>query len=100
MAKIKKVIYLASALLLASLLAAHLYYLFLPLGNNDSKVEIIIPRGATVAAIADSLKNHKIITSTTALRLWMKLKGTERKIQAGKITCNVGEGCSGHPKIC
>jgi len=92
MAKIKKVIYLASALLLASLLAAHLYCLFLPLGNNDSKVEIIIPRGATVAAIADSLKNHKIITSTTALRLWMKLKGTERKIQAGKITCNVGEG--------
>lgn len=89
---VKRTTFLASALLLASLLVAFFYYLFLPLGNSDSKVEIIIPRGATVAAMADSLKNHKVITSSTALRLWMKLKGTERRIQAGKITCNVGEG--------
>lgn len=92
---VKRTTFLASALLLASLLAAFFYYLFLPLGNSDSKVEIIIPRGATVAAMADSLKNHKVITSSTALRLWMKLKGTERRIQAGKITCNVGEGVFG-----
>jgi cell division protein YceG involved in septum cleavage len=83
---IKRKTSLASAILLASFLAALFYYLFLPLKNSDSKVEIIIPRGATAASIADSLKNHKIITSSTALRFWMKLKGTERRIQAGKIT--------------
>lgn len=89
---IKRTNFLFFALLLISLLVANLYYLFFPLGNTDSKVEIIIPRGATVASMADSLKNHKIITSSTALLVWMKLKGTERRIQAGKITCNVGDG--------
>jgi len=92
MSKVIKRTFLISALLLVSLSAYFFYYLFFPLGNGGSKVEIIIPRGATVATMADSLKNHKVITSSTALRLWMKLKGTERKIQAGKITCNVGDG--------
>lgn len=90
--KMKKRITLISASLLLTLSTAFFYYLFLPLGDGSQRVEIIIPRGASAAAMADSLKNHKIITSTTALRLWMKFRGTERKIQAGKITCNVGDG--------
>lgn len=89
---IKRITFFSSAILLISLFVALFYYLFLPLRNDESKVEIIIPRGATVASMADSLKKHKVITSSTALRLWMKMKGTERRIQAGKIICNVGEG--------
>lgn len=88
----KKIIVTASAFLLLSFLSLLFYYFFLPTGDGKSKVEIIIPRGTSIVAIADSLKNHKVITSKTALRLWMKIKGIERRIQAGKVSCNVGDG--------
>lgn len=67
------------------------YYLF-PIGDGKQHVELIIPPGASASTVADSLKKHKVITSTTALRLWMKVTGSARKIQAGKVICNVGDG--------
>lgn len=62
------------------------------MGKREQAVEFVISRGNSVSAIADTLKNHKVITSKTALRLWLKLTGSGRKIQAGKVSCLVGDG--------
>jgi UPF0755 protein len=90
--QMKKITLLISVmiLLIAGLFSA--YYLFLPIGFEKQSIEIIIPSKSTVRSVADTLKNHRIITNAEALRFWMKFRGTERKIQAGRVTFLRGDG--------
>ncbi|MDH5643130.1 MAG: endolytic transglycosylase MltG [Gemmatimonadota bacterium] len=46
-------------------------------------VRIVVPRGASVSSVADSLLNNGIIESKRRFRLYAKLSGSERAIQAG-----------------
>jgi UPF0755 protein len=46
-------------------------------------VRVTIPRGATLAAVADTLAAHQIIDSPRRFRLYASLTGRERAIQAG-----------------
>lgn len=88
----KKLVLLAIFSAFLAVTVFSVYYLLFPLGDGKQKVEIIIARGSSVSEIADSLKKRHVITSVTALRVWLKLSGAERKIQAGKVTVFVGDG--------
>jgi len=46
-------------------------------------VRVTIPRGATLAAVADTLHARGVITSPRWFRLWARVTGRERAIQAG-----------------
>ncbi|MFP4163306.1 MAG: endolytic transglycosylase MltG [Chitinispirillaceae bacterium] len=68
------------------------FYLFMPLGVQDETVQIVIERGTSLSAVADSLRKHDVVTSRNALLVWLKLSGTAQKIQAGKFRFLEGEG--------
>jgi UPF0755 protein len=50
---------------------------------NDEIVRVTIPRGASVSTVSDSLANRGVIGSPRWFRLYTKLVGYERAIQAG-----------------
>lgn len=52
-------------------------------GPHGTPVRVIIPRGATFRAAADSMAAGGIITSPFAFRVYARLKGSDRQIQAG-----------------
>lgn len=68
------------------------WYFFLPSKQTNEKVEIYVPRSATVHQIADSLQAHKVITSSKMLLLWLKVTKSSKRIQAGKLSFMVGDG--------
>ena len=90
--QIKKKIFgiAGSVLLLASILGV--YYYFLPIGSPKEEISFTIQQHQSLRAIADSLKQHQIITSSKVLLIWLRITGYERKIQAGKITLSRGDG--------
>lgn len=64
-------------------------------GESDltgEKVQLTIPRGATLAAAADSLHAYNLISSPTRFRLYAKITGRERAVQAG--TYDIPRGAS------
>jgi len=50
---------------------------------EGESVRVQIPRGATLAAITDSLYQYQIITTPRWFRLYTKVSGNERAIRAG-----------------
>jgi UPF0755 protein len=80
----KKLLYGVSAALIFTGGAA--YYLLFPFYGRHDHVTMVIPRGYTVSAIADTLYKQKIISSRQALVAWLRVSGTERRIQAGKFS--------------
>jgi len=68
------------------------WYLFFPIPTEHKPVSIIIPKNASVRQIADSLRQHRVITSQKALLFYLKLSGIEKKIQAGKASFLTGNG--------
>jgi UPF0755 protein len=54
-------------------------------------VRVVIPRGASFGAAADSLAAREIIGSPTALRLWAKWKGRDRAIKPGTYEFRPGQ---------
>ncbi|HUI90868.1 MAG TPA: endolytic transglycosylase MltG [Chitinivibrionales bacterium] len=72
--------------------AAAAGYVFGPLHARGKQVEFTIEKGAPLHDIAAALKRERVIPSSKALIVWMKLAGTEKKIQAGRASFFEGEG--------
>lgn len=47
------------------------------------RIEIYIPRGATLEQIADTLVRHQLLASKEVFKLWATLSGSETKLRAG-----------------
>jgi UPF0755 protein len=94
MQKTKKKSLLLIPLMMVLLLSAGfgVWYLFFPLPVEHQRVEIIIPKNARVYQVADSLRKKKVITSTKAFLLYVKLTNAGRKVQAGKAEFKTGNG--------
>jgi UPF0755 protein len=52
-------------------------------GPNGETVTVTIPRGATLAAAAESLSVHGVVRSASRFRLYARLTGRARQIRAG-----------------
>lgn len=61
-------------------------------GTNHPSITLVIEPHTSLRTIADSLVAEKVITSSHALLIWMRLKGWERKVQAGEVTLGLGDG--------
>ncbi len=73
-------------LLLLPLFVFKVYEYFQIPADKDKtirKTEIVIPRGALLVQIADSLKKHGLIRQDKLFLLWAKTLGCETKIKAG-----------------
>jgi UPF0755 protein len=68
------------------------WYLFLPLRKSARTETVVVHRGATLRAVADSLYDRRIIASRTAFLLWLRMSGHDRSVQAGKYAFARGEG--------
>jgi UPF0755 protein len=82
-----------SAILLAVLAAASaVVYLFIPLRPLGSDLHMSIEKGASLRLVARTLSREKVVPSSRALVLWMKLRGVDTKIKAGEHFFNKYEG--------
>ncbi|MGA3051968.1 MAG: endolytic transglycosylase MltG [Chitinispirillaceae bacterium] len=72
-------------ILLLAVLGSGTYVLF-PLPGFHEKETIVIHRGCTVRAMADSLALHDVIAWRPALLAWLRWSGVSRRIHAGKYT--------------
>ena len=52
-------------------------------GPHGSPVRVIVPRGASFRTAADSMSAAGVITSPLAFRVYARMKGRDRQIQAG-----------------
>lgn len=52
-------------------------------GGNAGAERVILPPGATFAAVTDSLVAHKVVTSRGVFKLLARLRRVERSVQAG-----------------
>jgi UPF0755 protein len=52
-------------------------------GSNTGVERVILPPGATFAAVTDSLVSHRVVTSRGAFKLLARLRRVERSVQAG-----------------
>jgi UPF0755 protein len=68
------------------------FFLLMPMGPPGHIVEMRVTPGATLHSIARSLQQQKVIRWSTALSLWMKFRGTEKRIQAGRFDFLENEG--------
>ncbi|MBN1577626.1 MAG: endolytic transglycosylase MltG [Chitinispirillaceae bacterium] len=66
--------------------------LLFPFGSDRRPVELVIAPKMPLRAIADTLKRQQVIRSSRALILWMRMKKTERTIQAGLVIVERGDG--------
>lgn len=61
-------------------------------GAPGSAELVVIPPGATVRVVADSLAAHGVIGSKTWFRMLVKLRGKERELQRGAYSLPRGAG--------
>jgi UPF0755 protein len=61
------------------------YVLLSPMGAPGHIVEMRVAPGTPLRAIAKSLEKQKVVRWAPALVLWMKFRGTEKRIQAGRF---------------
>jgi UPF0755 protein len=73
-------------------------YVFGPFHVRGKQVEFTIEKGAALRDIARTLRREHVIPSSKALILWVRLAGTEKKIQAGRASFFVGEGVAAAAK--
>ncbi len=53
---------------------------------------VTVPPGASLSAVADSLEAHRILDSTTMLRLWARVTGAAADVKAGTYQFHQGAG--------
>jgi UPF0755 protein len=88
----KSRILILSLALVAACVAAAGVYLFVPRGGKVVPIEIVVEKGSSIHAIARKLREARVVPSSFAFVLWVKFLGTEKKIQAGKVSLFKGEG--------
>ncbi|MES2124515.1 MAG: endolytic transglycosylase MltG [Gemmatimonadota bacterium] len=52
-------------------------------GSNTTSERVIIPKGASVRAVSESLSAHDVIASATWFRIQARLTGLDRRLQPG-----------------
>ena len=84
-------IVIPAILLLPFLFLALVEYLSLgELSNDIPKVNVIIPRGATLSAISDSLLKKKVIDDKKIFRFWVTTLEMDRQLKAGYYEVPLG----------
>ena len=61
-------------------------YLSAPPGGDKEDKHIEVTPGMSLALVADVLEKERVIAGVKKFRLFAKLKGVEKKIQAGDYT--------------
>lgn len=72
-------------------LAVLLLALLAGCGGGEGNARVVIPPGASLRAAADSLARHDVIGSAQLFRVYAKLTGGDRSIQAGTYVFRRGE---------
>jgi len=65
---------------------------FLPFGSDHTPVEMTITTGMAPGQIADTLREQGVVRSSAALILWMRARKMERRVQAGLVRLERGDG--------
>ncbi|MFY9462084.1 MAG: endolytic transglycosylase MltG, partial [Candidatus Sungiibacteriota bacterium] len=82
--KNNKGIYFPIFLLIAGILISYLFYAaFAPLKLNPTKIEIVVAEGTGARAIAEDLKEKKLIRSKWLFLGWALITGRVRDLKAG-----------------
>ncbi len=87
-----KTIFITSVLFIILSLVGAGIYLFVPLSNQGANVDITFESHTSLSEMATLLEHKKVIPSALGLRLWIKLLGTEKRIQAGRYIFVKHEG--------
>jgi len=76
------------------LVCGGIFFSFWALGpfRGQGTYSMIISQGQSLRSIADSLHSRQIINSPKALIAYMRLRGSDRLVQAGKVTLSRGRG--------
>lgn len=83
---VKKFLIIFTIILILFILGFSLYKIFLaPVSSKDEKVELIVNKGETFLTIADDLKNHKLIRSRLAYKLYIKFNKIDGLHEGGYI---------------
>jgi len=77
---------------LVGVLAATAIYLLVPMQPPGAEMEMTVEPGMPVRAIARELKKNSVVPSATGLVAWIRLRGVEKHVQAGKYTFRRHEG--------
>lgn len=59
-------------------------------GGAEGSARVVIPPGASLRSASDSLENHGVIRNGALFRLYAKLRGGDRSIQAGTYVLRRG----------
>jgi len=60
-------------------------------GPDTPRTQVYIPRGASLAAVADSLANHGVIETAWTFRTYARLRGLARRVRPGLYAFPLGE---------
>ncbi len=71
------------------------YYILGPMGSEGKTLEVIVEPGTRLSWVADSLQSKNVVRSASALVLWSKLRGYDKKMQAGRHSFVENEGVLG-----
>ncbi len=83
---------LTAILVLAAVFAGVVHWLLMPMGAAGHIVELKVTPGTPLRSIAATLEQRKVIRWAPALPLWMKIRGTQKRIQAGRFEFIENEG--------
>jgi len=61
-------------------------------GGEGERVEVVVPAGATLAQVTDSLVAKDVIHAPTLFRLYARLRGDDRRLKAGRYEFRSGSG--------
>ena len=59
-------------------------------GPTGTPVQLTVPSGATLKAVSDSLEARGVISHATAFRLYVRVRGDDRRIRAGRYLLTPG----------
>ena len=63
-------------------------------GPPGAPIQLMIPSGATLEAVSDTLEAHGVVRHAMAFRLYARLRGADRRIQAGRYLLTPGTSWS------
>ncbi len=58
---------------------------------NAPTANVYVPRGASLAAVADSLVAHRVVTSAAQFRLYARIEGLAKRVRPGLYEFHEGE---------
>jgi UPF0755 protein len=77
---------------LLALAAGGVVFLFVPLNPSGAPIEFTVEKGTSLRTIGRTLAPEHVIPSQAVFILWMRIRGQENRIQAGRFTVCKGQG--------